>query len=345
MDHRNNHHPNYQSLITTSTTAGSSCQVYTGMGAAQNNQTTFTYLTGSGQETIALSALMPDTVYRYLCRCGCKEEFSASGSQIRNFNVLAGGPEMFAKGPTSGSLNVSAIPAAQPTPPRKIYIDHAPDRDKTGFAYVAEENGEEGVVRRYYDHKGLVRKIEMDDARPGQVFVMGSSGVPEWQDKPNDEDDVVDVEDAEREDSEDTELLETQSGIFDRDHEELNRTRAEIAQAGGIPEIGDVSWSKATGAGPFLILAETNINVSANKLLVKLNDGGTTKEACTIKKNETELKQLDAWLVKDRWGRLKTFPKVELTTLPQCSRPSFFKILLWAATFSAFIVAGWMLHH
>ena len=107
------------------------------------------------------------------------------------------------------------------------------------------------------------------------------------------------------------------------------------------PEIGDTVWSKATGKGPYVIIAGTFIDVRAARLeIAQPEDGVYIRE----KTKTDELLRLDAWLVRDRAGRTSAFPKTELTTVRQFQGPSLIKILLWATTFGGFVLSGWLLH-
>lgn len=107
------------------------------------------------------------------------------------------------------------------------------------------------------------------------------------------------------------------------------------------PVIGDVVWSKATGKGPFVIIAGTFVDVRAARLEISVPESGVYVRERT---RADELLRLDAWLVRDNAGRTATFPKAELTTVRQFERLNLTKILLWAATFGAFVLGGWFLH-
>ena len=309
MDHRNNHHPNYQSQMVTSTgtssTVATSGWVYTDMsGDKKNRWLTFTYLTDNGPQTVNVDALMPTTVYRYLCGCGCEKVFEATGAEIlgNGKGTLIGGPEMFAKGSISGNLSVTTNgQVVTPEAPRETHLDLSQEGDKTGIVRITTKGG---------------HHVELDDR--------------------------VD-------DGEDTEDLGSpvqfthNGGIkFNKEGQlevEVSEPEPKIEKE---PDIGDIVWSKATGAGPFTIIAGTDINVTARKLEIKTSQDG---DYVSEKARSDQKLRLDAWMVRDRRGRLLTFPKPEMTCTPQCAQFSVAKILAWAIAFATLIGTGWLLHH
>lgn len=105
-----------------------------------------------------------------------------------------------------------------------------------------------------------------------------------------------------------------------------------------IPVIGDRVWSKATGEGPFTIIAGTFIDVVAAKL--EIADPIDGVRVCE-RSRSTETLRLDAWLVRTQSGRVKTFPKVELTLERQFKPLTLTKVLIWLAIFSSLIALGW----
>ena len=300
MEHRISHHPNYQSMTATSTTGTSSCRVYTGMG---DTRLTFTYLTANGSQTVDVSALMPDTVYRYLCRCGCGEEFKATGSKIQNDPVVTGGVVTTPSCETSetkpaANTALYGEPVTVTTPTlRTIHIDESKGGDKTGLVLVAKEG-----------NRVACESVEEDESE------------------------------------EPTEPFDT--SVWTQHVYETPMQAVRVTAIEKDPAIGDKVWSKATGAGPFVILAATKINVEATELLIKVNDGDDLKEAPVRRSSsDTKIKQLDAWLVRTWRGKTATFPQAEMTCQRQHPQLSLTKILVWAATFATFATAGWLLHH
>lgn len=286
----------------TSSTVSSGSWVSLGMSGTKNHWTNFTYLTEQGPVTADVRTLMPQTLYRYLCRCGCGAEFQAFGSTIQNDPLvvghqLIGGPEMFPNGPVTANLTVTSNGVIA----RETHLDMSQHGDKTGIVRITTKGG---------------HHVELDDR----------------------EDDCEDTEDL------GLPVQFTPNGGIKFDNEgelkvEAAKPEPKIEKE---PEIGDVVWSKATGAGPFTIIAGTDINVTARKLEIKTSQDG---DYVSEKARSEQKLRLDAWMVRDRRGRLLTFPKPEMTCTPQCGQLSLVKIMGWAMAFATLIATGWLLHH
>jgi hypothetical protein len=307
MDHRNSRRHNYQSVATTSTTGATSSQVYTVMSEAQKiHWTTFTFLDDDNTpQTVNVNSLLPNQVYRYRCACGCSTIFEATGSEIK------------AKGFGLDYLGSN-------------FFSQRPKLSSVGETSSSSSD-------------------PLSGDGPGQETVLSATSelggpIVERQDITTETD---------GEDDEATEFLPVAySGFYDEAREELMAARADLACKLAatpiqekLPSIGDVVWSKATGKGPFVILAETDINVSASRLLIKVDAGGDVREARAAKIDNTTLRRLNAWLVKTSRGRTLVFPQAELTLTPQPAHVSFFGVVQWILIFTSFIIAGYLLKH
>jgi hypothetical protein len=220
----------------------------------------FTYLSDGNTVTADLSDLLPERLYRFLCRCGCGEVFERTGAELKSC------PEV----PATTSSVVTTTSTAETS------------------AVVIDEDDldcEDAVTEHSADAKVIIEAIV--------------------------------------------------SRTKERDEALVNAPRPE-------PVIGDTVWSKATGHGPFIIIAGTFIDVRAAKLEISTPEDGVYIRERT---RSDEILRLDAWLVRDGSGRTSAFPKAELTIDRQFQGPSMIKIMIWATTFATFATMGWFLHH
>jgi hypothetical protein len=284
MNNRNSHHCNCQSSFTSSANANTCWQVYTGMNP-NGAQPTFTYLGDGGPMTVNVSALLPTTIYRYRCFCGCGEEFKASGAEIQTSPLVMGTP--------------------------------------TGKAVIAGRDGTSYEVDVPVSNGNLQTPIE---GSPSNAIVTGVGGAGKLMTYTTGghhvkfDDTRTDIE-------------------VDEDTQEISEP-VRPAPVRRDPDIGDIVWSKATGRGPFTIIAGTTIDVRAPKLEIATPDGTYVRE----RTRSDEMLRLDAWMVRDEKGRITTFAKPELTLERQFARFNLIKVLMWAATFASFVTAGWLLH-
>lgn len=100
------------------------------------------------------------------------------------------------------------------------------------------------------------------------------------------------------------------------------------APAAGPPGAGDRVWDKATGEGPFVLVASQRDQLMRE--LPAMEGGG--------RKIDVEVDRV--WLVKDRRGRRRVFPLAELTTERPTDRMARFGAWLTSSDFLAWAGAA-----